>query len=79
MARIAVQVLDKYANVLPYQMRLVKFEIEGDARLIGENPIALLGGQAAVYLQAKKTSGIVKVRAYCEDLPVEEIEIHLHP
>jgi beta-galactosidase len=78
MLRIAVQVLDRYANVLPYQMRLVTFEIEGAARLIGENPIALIGGQAAVYLQAQKEVGTVKIRAHCAGLPSEELEISLH-
>src|SRR5262249_49084451 len=68
MARVAVQIVDKYGNVLPYQTRIVHFKLEGDAQLIGENPLALLGGQGACYLKARHTAGEVTIHAQVHDL-----------
>ncbi|MBE0691108.1 MAG: glycoside hydrolase family 2 protein, partial [Anaerolineae bacterium] len=69
MARLAVQIVDKYGNVLPYQMRIVQFSLEGNAALIGDNPLVLLGGQGACYLKSRHTEGEVTIRAYTEGLP----------
>ncbi len=63
MARISVQIVDRYGNVLPYQMRIVEFSLAGDAELIGENPLPLLGGQGACYVKSGHTAGEVVVNA----------------
>lgn len=77
MARIAVQVEDKYGNVLPYQMRAVTFEVTGDADLVGDNPHVLLGGQGACYLKARGTAGSVTVRATVHELPSAEVVVQI--
>ncbi len=76
-ARIAVQVEDKYGNVLPYQIRDVSFTLEGSAELIGENPLVLLGGQGAVYLKAGRQAGSVTIRAEVDGLPPVEIKLQI--
>jgi beta-galactosidase len=55
--------VDKYGNRLPYATQVVFFEITGPADLIGENPFALVGGQAAMYIRAKREPGSVSIRA----------------
>ncbi|MBE2269263.1 MAG: glycoside hydrolase family 2 protein [Anaerolinea sp.] len=74
MARIAVQVIDKYGNVLPYQTRVVRFTLEGDADLIAANPLVLLGGQGACFVRSRRTSSQVVVHVETDDLaPVDVV------
>ncbi len=63
MTRLVFKIVDKYGNRLPYSMQPVSFEIDGPADLIGENPFALVGGQAALYIRARHEAGTVTIRA----------------
>jgi beta-galactosidase len=78
MARIAVQIVDKYSNVLPYQTRVVKLILEGNAEFIGENPLVLLGGQGACYVKSQRTVGEVAIHACTDDLSPVTIMIQIH-
>lgn len=77
MARIAVQIVDKYGNVLPYQSRIVHISIEGDAAIVGDNPLMLFGGQAAFFLKSRHSSGDVIVRAVTKDVSPVTLLIHI--
>ncbi|MEP7291022.1 MAG: glycoside hydrolase family 2 TIM barrel-domain containing protein [Chloroflexota bacterium] len=77
MARVAVQVVDKYGNVLPYQTQVVRITLEGDAELIGENPLVLLGGQAACYVKARFTTGEVRLAAQTDSLPLVNLTLQI--
>jgi len=66
MTRVAVQVVDKYDNVLPYQMRVVHLTLEGEAELVGQNPLVLLGGQGACYIKSGHRSGLVTLHAHSD-------------
>ena len=77
MAHIAVSIVDQYGNTLPYQMRVVQFEVEGDAELIGENPSVLLGGQVAVFVRSCRTVGNVIVRATVNSLPSAQVNLQI--
>ena len=61
--RLVFKIVDRYGNRLPYTNQPVMFEIDGPADLIGENPFALMGGQAAAYVRARREPGTVTVRA----------------
>ncbi len=63
MTRLAVRITDRYGNTLPYWVCAVQVEIEGDATLIGENPLPLVGGQAALYIRAGRRAGPVTIWA----------------
>lgn len=63
MTRLVFRIVDKYGNRLPYATQVVSFEIDGPAELIGENPFALVGGQAALYVRARHETGTVTIRA----------------
>ncbi len=69
MTRLVFKITDKYGNRLPYATQTVTFEIEGPGELIGENPFALVGGQAALYVKARHERGVVTVRARTARLP----------
>ncbi|MCI0708941.1 MAG: glycoside hydrolase family 2 protein [Chloroflexi bacterium] len=77
MTRIAVQIVDKYGNVLPYQQRIVEFRLEGDGELIGENPAVLSGGQVACYVRSGKSAGQITVTAWSADLPEESVTLQI--
>ncbi|NJR12534.1 hypothetical protein HC776_01210, partial [bacterium] len=53
------------------------FEIDGPAELIGENPYAIIGGQAALYVKARHEAGTVTIRAKADRLPDAEISLTL--
>ncbi len=79
MTRIAFRVVDKYGNRLPFDTTVVTFTVEGPGRLLGENPFALVGGQAAVFLAATETPGIVTVTARAPRLPEAAVSITITP
>ncbi|MCA9881603.1 MAG: glycoside hydrolase family 2 protein [Anaerolineae bacterium] len=63
MTRITAQVHDKYGNVLPHRPEVIQWSLEGDAQFIGENPMALIGGQGACFIRAGHTPGKVRITA----------------
>lgn len=77
MTRLVFKITDQYGNRLPFAIKVVSFEIEGPAELIGENPFALVGGQAALYIRAGHTAGLVTIRAKADRLPDASVTINL--
>lgn len=77
MARIAVCIVDKFGNVLPYQQRIVEFTLEGEAEFIGENPLVLLGGQAACFIKSRHKKGQVTLIARTVELPPSYIVLQI--
>ncbi len=75
MTRLVFAIVDYYGNPLPYVTRVISFEIEGPGELIGENPYAIIGGQAALYVKATHEAGIVTIRARADRLPDAEISL----
>jgi beta-galactosidase len=77
MTRLVFKITDRYGNRLPYATQVVSFEIDGPAELIGENPFALVGGQAALYIKAKHEVGSVRVRATTPHVEAAEVTINI--
>ncbi|MDX2137922.1 MAG: glycoside hydrolase family 2 TIM barrel-domain containing protein [Chloroflexota bacterium] len=63
MTRLVFKLVDKYGHRLPHAHAVATFTLEGEADLIGVNPFPLVGGQAGMYLKARRTAGVVTVRA----------------
>ena len=57
--RVVLRVTDEFDNIRPFANDAVKFEIEGPAELIGDNPFALIGGTGAIWIRAKEQAGPV--------------------
>eukprot|EP00002_Diphylleia_rotans_P003071 TRINITY_DN1205_c0_g1_i3.p1 TRINITY_DN1205_c0_g1~~TRINITY_DN1205_c0_g1_i3.p1 ORF type:complete len:777 (-),score=155.97 TRINITY_DN1205_c0_g1_i3:564-2894(-) len=61
MTWVVFKVVDKFGNRLPYSTKVVSFTIEGPGRIVGDNPFALIGGQAAIFVKSTKMPGTIKV------------------
>jgi beta-galactosidase len=79
MTRLIFRITDEFGNPLPYATKVVTFELEGDADLIGENPFPLIGGQAALYIKARYQTGSVAVRAQASGLPSASVALTIVP
>ncbi len=79
MTRLIFRVTDEFCNPLPYATKMVTFELEGEAELIGENPFPLVGGQAALYIKASHQPGTVSVHAHAPELPSSSVTLQLVP
>ncbi len=77
MTRLVFKIVDQYGNRLPFATQVVSFELTGPAELIGENPFALVGGQAALFVKARHEAGTVTVRAVTPRLATVEAIITL--
>ncbi len=68
MTRLVFKIVDRFGNRLPYAIKVIDFEIDGPAELIGDNPFPLVGGQAAFFVRAKCETGTVTIRAKAKGL-----------
>jgi beta-galactosidase len=79
MTRLIFRITDEFGNPLSYATKVVTFEIEGEADLIGENPFPLIGGQAALYVKARHQPGAVVIRAQASGLPEASVTLDIVP
>lgn len=77
MTRLVVSIVDKLDNPAPYTVKVVTLELTGAAELVGENPIAIVGGQAALFVKAQRQPGLVTVTASSDGLPPASATIQL--
>ena len=77
MARVAVTIVDKFDNVLPYQLPSITWELDGDGTLIGENPMPLVGGQGACFVKAGQNTGTIRITATTPILDAVSIEFDI--
>jgi len=77
MTRLIFCITDKFGNPLPYAIKVVNFELEGPADLIGENPFPLVGGQAALFIKARHQTGTVTVKANAPGLPDAAVSLKI--
>jgi beta-galactosidase len=75
--RIVVRVTDEFGNVHPSADDPVTFTLKGPCELIGDNPIALVGGIAAVWVRAQETPGTAWISAHHLRLGTQTVEIRL--
>jgi beta-galactosidase len=61
--RVVLRVTDEFGAARPLCNDPIQISVEGDATLVGSNPLALAGGVSAVWIRAKRTPGTVTVRA----------------
>jgi beta-galactosidase len=61
--RVVLRVTDEFGAVRTYANDPVVFTLEGPAKLIGDNPFALIGGTGAVWIRAGEMAGTVRLTA----------------
>jgi beta-galactosidase len=61
--RVVLRVTDEFGAIRPFANDAIKFELEGPAEIIGDNPFALIGGTGAIWIRAKEQAGTVTLTA----------------
>ncbi len=59
--RLVMQVTDEYGNARPFATGALQISVTGPATVVGDNPIALTGGVAVVWLRAGEEPGEVGI------------------
>ncbi|MGA2809654.1 MAG: glycoside hydrolase family 2 TIM barrel-domain containing protein, partial [Terracidiphilus sp.] len=73
--RVALRVTDEYGNVRTLSNAPVSLEIQGPAKIIGPSLLSLVGGVAAVWIQARDKSGLVTLTATHAELGAQTVKI----
>jgi beta-galactosidase len=75
--RVVLRVTDEFDAIRPFANDAVKFELEGPAELIGDNPFALIGGTGAIWIRAKEQAGTVRLTAAHPVLGKQQVEFEI--
>lgn len=73
--RLAFGLADRYGNVFPYATGIVELRAKGPARIVGENPIALVAGHGAVWLRSTGRKGRIVVTARVKGFKEQEVVV----
>jgi beta-galactosidase len=74
---VVLRVVDEFGAVRTYANDPVTFTLEGPAKLIGDNPFALVGGTGAVWVRASEKAGRARLTAKHPRLGSQTIEFVL--
>jgi beta-galactosidase len=75
--RVVLRVTDEFDAIRPFANDAIKFELQGPADLIGDNPFTLVGGTGAVWIRAKEKTGTVRLTATHPVLGRQVVEFEL--
>jgi len=73
--RLVLRITDEFGNVHPSANEAVTFTLEGPGELIGDNPMVLMGGQAAVWVRAGDQPGTIRLTARHARLGSQVVQI----
>jgi beta-galactosidase len=62
-SRVVLRVTDEFDTIRPFANDAIKFELEGPAEIIGDNPFVLVGGTGAIWIRTKEQPGTVRLTA----------------
>ena len=72
--RVVLRVTDEFDAIRPFANDAIKFELEGPAEIIGDNPFAVVGGTGAIWIRAKEQPGTVRLIATHPVLGKQQVE-----
>jgi len=75
--RVVLRVTDEFGCVRPFANESIKFELQGPAQLIGDNPFSLVGGTGAVWVRAQEHSGKAILKAVHPYLGAQQVEMEI--
>jgi len=75
--RVVLRVTDEFGAVQPFANDAIKFEVEGPAEIVGDNPFSLIGGTGAVWIRAQEQPGKVRLKAVHPWLGTQQVEIEI--
>jgi len=75
--RVVLRVTDEFGCVRPFANESVKFDLQGPAQLIGDNPFSLVGGTGAVWVRAQEHPGRAILKAVHPYLGAQQVEVEI--
>ena len=75
--RVVFRVTDEFDRIRPFADGAIRFELDGPAELIGDNPFALVGGTGAIWIRAREQAGLARLTAHHPVLGRQQIEIRI--
>ena len=75
--RVVLRVTDEFGAIRPFANDAIKFELEGPAEIIGDNPFALIGGTGAIWIRAKEQPGTVTLKATHPQLGARQLDFEI--
>ncbi len=75
--RVVFRVTDAYDAILPFADGAIRFELDGPAEIIGDNPFALVGGTGAIWIRAREQAGVARLTAHHPRLGRQQVEIRI--
>jgi beta-galactosidase len=75
--RIVLRVTDEFGAVRPFADDAIKFELEGPADIVGDNPFSLIGGTGAVWIRAQEKPGKARLKAIHPRLGAQQVDIEI--
>jgi beta-galactosidase len=75
--RVVLRVTDEFGAVRPFANDSIKFELDGPAEIVGDNPFSLIGGTGAVWIRALEKPGRVRLKAVHPRLGAQQAEIEI--
>ena len=75
--RVVLRVTDEFGCVRPFANESIKFELQGPAQLVGDNPFSLVGGTGAVWLRAQEQPGRAILKAIHPYLGAQQVEVQI--
>jgi beta-galactosidase len=75
--RVVLRVTDEFDAIRPFANDAIKFEIDGPAEIIGDNPFAVIGGTGAIWVRAKEQAGTVTLTAMHPVLGKQQVQFEL--
>jgi beta-galactosidase len=75
--RVVLRDTDEFGAIRPFANDAIKFELQGPAEIIGDNPFALIGGTGAIWIRAKEQPGTVKLTATHPQLGAQHLQLEI--
>jgi beta-galactosidase len=75
--RVVMRVTDEFGAIRPFSNDAIRLEITGPAKIIGDNPFSLVGGQGAIWIRASETSGRAQLTAVHPRLGAQHVQIEI--
>jgi beta-galactosidase len=75
--RVVLRITDEFDRIRPFANDAIKFELEGPAEIIGDNPFALIGGTGAIWIRAKQQAGTVTLTATHPQLGKQQLHFEV--
>jgi beta-galactosidase len=75
--RVVLRVTDEFGAIRPFATDAIKFDLEGPAELIGDNPFGLIGGTGAIWIRAKEQAGTAVLTATHPVLGAQQLRIEI--